>query len=363
MKSRNFPLSVLVLFVFAGFVQAESRYPALGVIDVGTSLNIRTAPENNAKILGRLKRDEKVVVLGETGEYYKLQYPKQLEAWVASWLLLENGAGQSDKVSRDKVNIRSGPSMQYPVIARLSKGYEVQIEQINSSKWAKITPPSTSFAYAAKKYVRLGENYNDYIAKESKRKEAIEKFNKTKLEIDKFVNLKKIGQEDFEKLMTSLNECSTALAGTADAALTSDYKVTLSEIRRLSQIHEIKKKVEEEHIAKTQHLIQKHDEKMSKILTEEKKTPLPKYQYTGWLDDVGGIFWRPASHKLKEGNQVLFYLKSGGVDLDPYVGKRVGINGKLESFRAGWGKIITVEDIDILLDDTSVSKYPFSNIQ
>ena len=104
------------------------EFPFIGRVQVSNSLNVRSAAKEDASVLGRIKNGEQVVVIGEEGAFYQLQYPKQLETWIASWLLLNKGKGPTDKIARDNVNVRSGPGMHYPNVAQIAQGSEVQPE-------------------------------------------------------------------------------------------------------------------------------------------------------------------------------------------------------------------------------------------
>ena len=82
-------------------------------------------------------------------------------------------------------------------------------------------------------------------------------------------------------------------------------------------------------------------------LKKDTEPEVRQFEFEGWVDDVGGILFRPASHSLKKGNEVLFYLKSDSINLDDYAGKHVGVNGEMNRFR-GWGRIMNVKEIKVL---------------
>lgn len=344
--------SVIIASLLTFFISlhAAPKFPAVGEIDVGTSLNVRSSAGLDSKVLGRLKRGAKIVVLAEEGEFYKLQYPKQLEAWVASWLLLENGTKKKDKVARDKVNIRSGPSMQYPVIARLVKGYELDIKSINNSKWAQINPPSTASAYVSKKYVKLGKSYEVHLAEEQAKEESVKMFAKLRKKYESFLNKKTLSEKDFISMKTSLQKVANANPGTAKAHEALEMINNLQEFRYAVQLKETEELAAKQRREAEEKASARHREQIEKITTVNEKK-LPKYQYEGWLDDVGGVWRRPATHKLKKGDKVLYYLKSGNeINLDEYVGKKVGINGTLKSLRF-WGRMIIVDKIEVLYEN------------
>ncbi|MBI3271834.1 MAG: hypothetical protein HYZ53_22775 [Planctomycetes bacterium] len=76
--------------------------------------------------------------------------------------------------------------------------------------------------------------------------------------------------------------------------------------------------------------------------------PKPQFDGQGWLDGMGKVINRPGSHKLIKGGKTLFYLRSYKLNLNDYLGKLVGVRGKMTE-APGWGpKVIEVEELEVL---------------
>jgi len=347
------PFLILAL-VFVSFAQASfalPSYPFIGEINVNNSLNVRSDADNNSKLIGRLKAGDKVVVLGQKNGFYKLQYPKQLEAWMASWLLLKKGQNKEDVVARNEVNIRSGPSMQYPIVARLTQGSKVQIIKMGKDHWVQIASPSQAYAWVASKYVTAKESVAQHETKVKKQSEAKSKYDQALATFQKYLGNKTVSEAQYMSLKKQFQDIVTTLPGSSEANLSQSHISKLTEFRSVIRMKELKTEEQRKFLAKEKELNSKHEkrlEEMKKLAYEEAR----KFEFEGWLDDIGGILFSPATHKLKKGDKVLFYLKSKTVDMDRFVGKRVGINGEIHRFR-GWGRIIDVQEIEVLHENSS----------
>jgi uncharacterized protein YgiM (DUF1202 family) len=339
-------LAVWCLLVLVTVSLGAQEFPFIGRIQVSNSLNIRSAAEEDANVLGRIKNGEQVVVIGEEGEFYQLQYPKQLEAWLATWLLLNKGEGPTDKIARDKVNVRSGPGMHYATIAQISQGSEVQILEVNKDKWARIGAPNQATAWVSRKFVVAEESLAEHNKKEKEASEAISAYQKAVTAFKEYLQNRAITEEQYVALKGDFDKLIKLMPGSAEASKAKDFQVSLAEFRGVVRLDELKKQEEERLKAREQELLTVHQDKIEK-LKKESEPEVRQFEYEGWIDDVGGILFRPASHSLKKGNEVLLYLKSEDIKLDDYTGKHVGVNGEINRFR-GWGRIMTVKEIKIL---------------
>lgn len=332
-------------------LQALPAYPFIGEINVNNSLNVRNEADANSKIIGRLKAGDKVVVLGQKNGFYKLQYPKQLESWMASWLLLGKGAKNEDTIARNEVNVRSGPSMQYPVIARLKQGSKVQVLKMGKDHWVQIGAPSQAYAYVSSKYVKAGESVAVHEKKVQQQKKTKSKYDSALITFQAHLNNKTINETEFQALKAQFESVISLNPNSSEAALSKSHLVKLTEFRSVIRMKELKLEEQQRFKEREQALAAAHKKKMEemkKLAYEEAR----KFEFEGWLDDVGGILFRPATHRLKKGDKVLFYLKSSAINLEDFVGKRVGLNGEIHRFR-GWGRIIDVQEIEVLHENPS----------
>lgn len=113
---------------------------------------IRGQPKVTSEIIARLKKGDKVTVLeeiktkkkqDEPDRWYKINIPTGSAAWVHSSFL-----DADKKVKPNKLNVRSGPSENHSVIARIDKGTEVGVIE-TKGEWSRVEPPASAYAYVA----------------------------------------------------------------------------------------------------------------------------------------------------------------------------------------------------------------------
>jgi hypothetical protein len=95
-------------------------------------------------------RGEEMVYFQKTNGWVAVQAPDSLNFWV-SGEYIQNGV-----VMPEKLNVRSGPSLNYNVVAIVSKGDVLSLRgEFNA--WLKIAPPIGSFVWISEDYVELIE--------------------------------------------------------------------------------------------------------------------------------------------------------------------------------------------------------------
>ncbi|MGL5152465.1 MAG: SH3 domain-containing protein [Clostridium sp.] len=127
----------------------EKKY---GVVNVKTSLNVRSGAGTNHSVIATLPRDKKVEIVGESGDWYKISFDGKQGYASKQYINLEtSGGGQtpeppvtppSDKKYgivnvNDSLNVRSGAGTNHSVIASLPKNKKVEIIG-ESGNWFKI---------------------------------------------------------------------------------------------------------------------------------------------------------------------------------------------------------------------------------
>lgn len=136
-------LSLLLLFsVFSvSALAADSGGLKTGVASVNTdSLRLRAGPSTSSKTLDYAKRNEVVVLLGKTGNWYRVLF-NLTEGYMHKDYLnastvrnVELGIG---KVNHASVNMRTGPSTSYSSIGKSNKGDSAYIIGFNK-QWYKV---------------------------------------------------------------------------------------------------------------------------------------------------------------------------------------------------------------------------------
>ncbi len=111
-------------------------------------VRLRLQPTYDGAVIRELKRNDLVVVLGETDDFYIIQPPADIHGYVFRTYVLDN------VIEGNKVNVRLNPDLDAPVLAQLNSGDRVDgtIDPANN-KWIKIKLPSTARLYVAKEYI------------------------------------------------------------------------------------------------------------------------------------------------------------------------------------------------------------------
>jgi len=114
----------------------------------GDRVSLRASPDLEGYLLDRVMRGEELVSLGETNGWVAVQAPETLDFWV-SGEFVRNGV-----VQPDKLNVRAGPNLNYPVVAILNAGETLSLRgEFNT--WLKIVPPPSSRVWISEDYVEF----------------------------------------------------------------------------------------------------------------------------------------------------------------------------------------------------------------
>lgn len=116
-------------------------------------VRLRQQPNLDSPILKELGHGEMVIVVGETEDFYAVQPPADLKAYVFRTYVLDN------VVEGSKVNVRLEPDTDSPVVAQLNAGTRVDgtISPLNS-KWLEIAMPDSAKFFVAKEYIeKIGD--------------------------------------------------------------------------------------------------------------------------------------------------------------------------------------------------------------
>ncbi|MDE1920073.1 MAG: SH3 domain-containing protein [Candidatus Omnitrophica bacterium] len=130
--STGFLLSV---FLAAGF--AAEHFPYAAQVS-RESVNVRSGPNINFEKVGQLNRGAKVVVLGRSYEWLKVQPPPQTKAYIRSDYLKMKGDGVAE-VSGDHVIVRCLPNTDSSSLGELRKGTLVRVLG-TAQGWSLLAP-------------------------------------------------------------------------------------------------------------------------------------------------------------------------------------------------------------------------------
>ena len=162
--SKRIVSLVLAFFLFVGMTAgnadaASARQMKEGIARVTAStLRLRAGASTDSATLSYAPKNDIVVVLEKTGDWYKVIYDLQTGYMHSSYLDVttrENAELGYGRVNGDGVNIRSGPGTGYASVDKASKGERVYIIGINN-QWFKVIFDDV-IGYIRSDYVDLTE--------------------------------------------------------------------------------------------------------------------------------------------------------------------------------------------------------------
>ncbi len=162
MKIKRILSMVLALVLSVGamsitaFAAEETMY-GIGFVNA-SSLRLRSEPDTNSATLVYAPRNDCVVVISKSGEWYKVNYNLQVGYMHQDYLKVltrENAELGYGEVSGSGVNLRSGPSTTYGKVAVASSGEKCYILGLNNG-WYKVIY-NGSICYIRSDYLSLTE--------------------------------------------------------------------------------------------------------------------------------------------------------------------------------------------------------------
>lgn len=160
--SRKLISLMLVVFLFVGsfplsaFAKNDIVY-GIG-FTTGSGLRLRSEPSTSGKTLATAPKDQVVVVLEKSGDWYKVIYNLQegyMHADYVSVLKRENAELGYGKITGNRVNMRSGASTSKQSVGMASSGEKVYIIGVNDG-WYKVIW-SSKICYIRSDFVELTE--------------------------------------------------------------------------------------------------------------------------------------------------------------------------------------------------------------
>lgn len=121
-------------------------------------INIRADATVTSEIICNLDRAQKIDVISEVYDWYKIRLPKTGPSYIHKGLVALTEAGEEGKVSntarvlKNNVNIRSRPDTSSPILGKAKQDDTVNILQ-DAGEWYKIEPVKQSYAWIHKNFV------------------------------------------------------------------------------------------------------------------------------------------------------------------------------------------------------------------
>jgi len=125
----------------------EAFNPFTGKVSAN-KVRMRVKPDLESHVLKQVNKDELLLVVGEEGEFYAVEPPKETKAYVFRSYVLD------DRIEASKVNVRLEPHADAPIIGQLQAGTHIKgrVSPINQ-KWLEIPAPKGTCFYISKEYV------------------------------------------------------------------------------------------------------------------------------------------------------------------------------------------------------------------
>ena len=141
---------------FSAFAAGDTMY-GIGFV-TASALRLRSEPNTTSSTLDTAPKNDCVVVISKTGEWYKVNYNLQVGYMHEDYLSVltkENAELGYGQVNGSSVNLRSGPSTSYKAVAVAAKGEKCYILGLNEG-WYKVIYGS-NICYIRSDYLDLTE--------------------------------------------------------------------------------------------------------------------------------------------------------------------------------------------------------------
>ena len=123
-------LLILFFMMLPLAVHAQNR----GLVKAEKYLSLRSKPNTNSAVVDRLLRFQPVQVLERKDKWARVKTVREdpKEGWVLEAYLSNTGFATVDN---EKINVRSGPGTNYPIIMNYSKPYPVYVLDVSADGW------------------------------------------------------------------------------------------------------------------------------------------------------------------------------------------------------------------------------------
>lgn len=170
MKKSIFIILFTLLFTliaastpFPYMAAAEDAPTSAGVVRTyNSALNVRSKASTQSTVVGSLKKDSYVSLLGRSGDFYKVLYaPGKLGFCHSDYIETFSGSyGAFVNTASTSLNVRSGPSVSYGILASLYKGERIVVLSTHGGFY-KILYRGTKVGYASAAYIKKSVAQNE----------------------------------------------------------------------------------------------------------------------------------------------------------------------------------------------------------
>jgi SH3-like domain-containing protein len=342
MRSPAAVLAVIVLLACPAVAETAERAAEI----TGDSVRMRAGPSTFHTILGELNRGDLVVVIAEEGSWRKVRVPGGFPCWVHA-SLAEVGTDGTALVTASDVLIRpTAGKEKLPLESKLNRG-DVLTVLDREGDWLKVLPPDFVHVYVYGDYVRELGPVEEYRG----RVERFARERRKSLTGDRSAELERAAAEKHRKedRESVLRFGESILAGEGDAkvmekeltriVLESDDDLTRGYANSLlallgyrTEAERLKSEVaraEEEKAEALDGLRADLDEARARYDEALERVRALRSLRENPFRGVGRIEKRGEELVLVEKDRVLFRVESRRFRLEDYVGRKVGVNGRM----------------------------------
>ena len=160
----------------------------------GNAVRMRLTPDGESHVIKECIKGELIVVTGEKTEFFAVEPPKDLKAYIFRSFVLDN------VVEGNRVNIRLAPDLNSPIIGYMNTGDHVNgMISDKNHKWLEITIPKHLRFFVAKEFVeKIGGP--DLKANYDKKKDSVVQLMDSSSLLGQSEMMKPFQEIDFERV-------------------------------------------------------------------------------------------------------------------------------------------------------------------
>jgi SH3-like domain-containing protein len=149
MRDRLFFVVVFLSLAVSAYADVQG-FPFVAEVNQD-NVNIRAGQSENFERIYRLNKGDSVVVTGKEYSWYKVKLPQDVKLYVSSKYvtLLDDFNGE---ITGDKVNVRSGPSVEKTIMAQLKAGDKVAIVE-KGTEWHTLKSIDGASGWVNEKFI------------------------------------------------------------------------------------------------------------------------------------------------------------------------------------------------------------------
>jgi uncharacterized protein YraI len=135
--------------VLAGWMVGSAAPAPIKVKVLKNNVNLRAKPVANAEVVGQVASNDLLFAKTMDNEWVEVVPPTNLDLWILGDYV-KDGVIQS----RQKVNVRSQPGINFAIVGQLAAGTAVTLRG-NRQDWAKIAPPENCSLWVSRSLVKV----------------------------------------------------------------------------------------------------------------------------------------------------------------------------------------------------------------